>query len=93
MPTTRETILAAPYARLSALPATVLRDEVLPERVPAEGLFFLRDGVPVKTKTAATPCSKPRQRIGRTGPCRGWRRRSSGANSRSPLSKALKKGV
>ena len=35
MPTTRETILAALHARLSPLPAIVLRDEVLPERIPA----------------------------------------------------------
>jgi hypothetical protein len=34
MPTPRETILAALHARLSALPATALRGEVLPERVP-----------------------------------------------------------
>ena len=35
MPTHLETILTALYARLSALPATALRGEVLPERVPA----------------------------------------------------------
>ena len=44
MPTLRETILAALDARLSALPAAALRGEVLPERVPAEGLLILRDG-------------------------------------------------
>ena len=38
MSTPRETILAALHARLSALPATALRGDVLPERVPAEGL-------------------------------------------------------
>jgi len=32
MPTPRETILAALHARLSALPATALRGDVLPER-------------------------------------------------------------
>jgi hypothetical protein len=37
MTTTRETILTALHARLSALPATALRGEVLPERVPANG--------------------------------------------------------
>jgi hypothetical protein len=42
----RETILAALHARLSALPATVLRGEVLPERVPTVGLLILRDGEP-----------------------------------------------
>ncbi|WP_237400802.1 acyl-CoA transferase [Rhodovulum sulfidophilum] len=46
MLTHRETILAALHARLSALPATVLRGGVLPERVPAEGLLILRDGEP-----------------------------------------------
>lgn len=44
MPTTRETILAALHARLVALPATALRSDVLPERVPAAGLLILRDG-------------------------------------------------
>jgi len=44
MPTPRETILAALHARLSALPATALRGDVLPERVPAVGLQVLRDG-------------------------------------------------
>ena len=46
MPTPRETILAALHARLSALPAAVLRGDVLPERVPAAGLLILRDGEP-----------------------------------------------
>jgi hypothetical protein len=46
MPIPRETILAALHARLSALPATTLRGEVLPERVPANGLLILRDGEP-----------------------------------------------
>lgn len=35
--TPRETILAAFHTQLSALPATVLRGEVLPERMPAPG--------------------------------------------------------
>ncbi len=42
MPTPRETILAALHARLSALPATALRGDVLPERVPTAGLLILR---------------------------------------------------
>jgi len=46
MPTPRETILTALHARLSALPATALRGDVLPERVPAAGLLILRDGEP-----------------------------------------------
>lgn len=39
MPTSREAILTALHARLSALPATALRGEVLPERVPADDLL------------------------------------------------------
>jgi hypothetical protein len=64
MPTLRETILAALHARLSALPATTLRGEVLPERVPAEGLLILRDGKPgepeVTSVTAAVSLPAPR---------------------------------
>lgn len=44
MPTTRETVLAALHARLQQLAALVLRDEVLPERIPTAGLIILRDG-------------------------------------------------
>jgi hypothetical protein len=55
MPTTRETILAALHARLSALPATALRGEVLPERVPAEGLMILRDGEPGEPEVTLSP--------------------------------------
>ena len=52
MPTSREKILAALQSRLSALPATAIRGDVLPERVPNEGLLILRDcepGVPEVT--------------------------------------------
>ncbi len=49
MSTSRETILAALHARLSALPATAPHGEVLPERVPADGLLILRDGKPEVT--------------------------------------------
>ena len=55
MPTTRETILAALHARLSALPATALRGEVLPERVPAAGLLILRDGEPGEPEVTLSP--------------------------------------
>ncbi|RDD69932.1 acyl-CoA transferase [Paracoccus versutus] len=55
MPTTRETILAALYARLSALVATALRGEVLPERVPAAGLLILRDGEPGEPEVTLSP--------------------------------------
>ena len=46
MPSPRETILNALHAQLLTLPATALRGEVLPERVPAEGLLILRNGEP-----------------------------------------------
>ena len=55
MPTFRETILAALLARLSALPATTLRGDVLPERVPAEGLLILRDGEPGEPEVTLSP--------------------------------------
>ena len=51
----RETILAALHARLSTLPATSLRGEVLPERVPAEGLLILRDGEPGEPEVTLSP--------------------------------------
>ena len=51
----RETILSALHARLSALPATALRGEVLPERVPAEGLLILRDGEPGEPEVTLSP--------------------------------------
>ncbi|SEP02795.1 hypothetical protein SAMN04490248_12031 [Salinihabitans flavidus] len=55
MPTPRETILTALHARLSALPATALRGEVLPERVPADGLLILRDGSPGEPEVTLSP--------------------------------------
>ena len=55
MPTTRETILAALHARLLALPATALRGDVLPERVPSEGLLILRDGDPGEPEVTLSP--------------------------------------
>ena len=55
MPTPRETILAALHARLSALPATALRGDVLPERVPAAGLMILRDGEPGEPEVTLSP--------------------------------------
>jgi hypothetical protein len=45
-PTPRETILAALHARLSALPATALSGDVLPEGVSAASLLIPRDGEP-----------------------------------------------
>ena len=55
MPTTRETILAALYARLQPLAATALRDEVLPERIPPAGLIILRDGEPGEPEVTLSP--------------------------------------
>ena len=55
MLTIRETILAALHTRLSTLPATTLRGEVLPERVPAAGLLILRDGEPGEPEVTLSP--------------------------------------
>ena len=55
MSSIRETILAALYARLLALPATALRGEVLPERVPVAGLLILRDGEPGEPEVTLSP--------------------------------------
>jgi hypothetical protein len=55
MSSIRETILTALHARLLALPATVLRGEVLPERVPAVGLLIMRDGEPGEPEVTLSP--------------------------------------
>ena len=55
MPTTRETVLAALHARLQPLAALTLRDEVLPERIPATGLIILRDGKPGEPEVTLSP--------------------------------------
>ena len=55
MPTTRETVLAALHARLQSLAALTLRDEVLPERIPAAGLIILRDGQPGEPEVTLSP--------------------------------------
>lgn len=55
MPTTRETVLAALHARLQPLAALSLRDEVLPERIPATGLIILRDGQPGEPEVTLSP--------------------------------------
>ncbi|MFD1510642.1 acyl-CoA transferase [Lacimonas salitolerans] len=55
MPTPRETILTALHARLSTLPATALRGEVLPERISADGLLILRDGEPGEPEVTLSP--------------------------------------
>ena len=53
--TDRETILTALYTLLQTLPATALRGEMLPERVPAEGLLILRDGEPGEPEVTLSP--------------------------------------
>jgi len=55
MPTARETILTELHARLQPLDALVLRDEVLPERIPAAGLIILRDGQPGEPDVTLSP--------------------------------------
>ena len=55
MPTTRELVLAALYARLQPLAALTLRDEVLPERIPAAGLIIQRDGQPGEPEVTLSP--------------------------------------
>ncbi len=58
MATPRETILSALLAALETVPgATVLREEVLPERVPAGGLVILRDGDPGTPEVTLSPLS------------------------------------
>lgn len=55
MTTTRETALTALNARLQPLAALTLRDEVLPERIPATGLIILRDGQPGEPEVTLSP--------------------------------------
>lgn len=53
--TRRETVLRALFAGLQSLDAMVLRSEVLPERVPREGLLILRDGDPGEPEVTLSP--------------------------------------
>ncbi len=55
MPTTREAVLAALHAWMQPLAALILRDEVLPERIPAAGLIILRDGQPGEPEVTLSP--------------------------------------
>lgn len=55
MPTIREAILAALHTLLQTLPATALRGEVLPERLPSAGLLILRDGDPGEPEVTLSP--------------------------------------
>ncbi len=56
MTSTRETILQALLAALQTVPgATALREDVLPERLPAGGLLILRDGDPGTPEVTLSP--------------------------------------
>jgi hypothetical protein len=56
MPTPRETILTTLADLLRTVPhVSVLRGEVLPERVPAAGLMILRDGDPGEPGVTLSP--------------------------------------
>ena len=53
----RETILTALHTRFSMLPTGALRGDVLPERVPAQGLLILRDGEPGNRTSRCRRCA------------------------------------
>ncbi|MBE7183827.1 MAG: acyl-CoA transferase [Methylobacterium mesophilicum] len=56
MTTKREAVLAAFHSLLAAsLSTKVLRNEVLPERIPAGGLVILRDGDPGQPEALLSP--------------------------------------
>jgi len=55
MPTPRETILTALHAALTPVPATTLREDILPERIPTGGLVILRDGDPGTPEVTLSP--------------------------------------
>ncbi len=72
MSTPRETILTALHARLLMLPATALRGEVLPERIPPEGLMILRDGEPGEPEVKAWLDKHPRLKLHFTPTSASW---------------------
>ena len=57
MITRRETVLKALHAALLAIPggAIVMRNDVLPERIPDAGLLILRDGAPGAPEVTLSP--------------------------------------
>ncbi len=56
MPTRREEVLAALFARLREVPGPVVkREEPPPEKVPAAGLVILRDGDPGEPEVLLSP--------------------------------------
>jgi hypothetical protein len=57
-PSTREAALLALHQRLHLMPgATVLRNEVLPAKIPVDGLVILRDGDPGEPEVTLNPLS------------------------------------
>lgn len=58
MTTSREIILQALFARLETISdVKVLRNEVLPEKIPASGLIILRDGDAGQPEVSLSPLS------------------------------------
>lgn len=56
MPTCREEVLTALFARLQAMPDTIVkREEPLPEKVPAAGMAILRGGDPGDPEVLLSP--------------------------------------
>lgn len=57
MTTKREAVLAALFAALRQIggPVALLRNEVLPERIPETGLVILRDGEPGEPEVTLSP--------------------------------------
>ncbi len=84
MPTPRETILTALLAQLSTLPATALRGEVLPERVPAGGLLILRDGEPGEPEVTLSPLAYHYGRSSRPSSWLTSRRASCWSRKKTP---------
>lgn len=58
MATTREQILQALFMRLQTITnAKVLRNEILPEKIPPNGLLIVRDGTPGEPEVLLSPLS------------------------------------
>lgn len=57
MASLREQILSALFNALMAIPVKILRNEALPEKVPAGGLMILRDGDAGEPETVLSPLS------------------------------------
>lgn len=55
MTTKRETVLQALHDFMLGLPHSTVRGGVLPERLPANGLFILRDGEPGEPDVTMSP--------------------------------------